>query len=126
MQGLATALGVPSDQARGWHAVAMLEHVLGQQLQPARPIDSGATDAATIATAMLELSTCQHQDMGLYAAELLVALKQPRLALQQAQRCCQFSVSPLSATQVAVPVRHLGQMPLCKHDVYFLAWSHVC
>lgn len=104
VQGLATALGVPADQARGWHAVAMLEHVLGQQLQPSRAVGCDTADAAAIESAVLELSTCQHHDMRLHAAELLAALKRPRLALQQAQRCCHSIVSTLTATQVAVPV----------------------
>eukprot|EP00892_Ulva_mutabilis_P004814 jgi/Ulvmu1/2704/UM014_0160.1 len=103
-EGLASALGVPADQARGWHAVAMLEHVLGQQLQHGRPPESETADAAAVADAVLRLSTCQHHDMRLYAAELLVALKQPRLALQQAQRCCHVLDSAGSATSVAVPV----------------------
>lgn len=134
MQGLATALGVPADQARGWHAVAVLEHVLGQQLQPSRPMGVDSVDAAAIDHAVLELSTCQHQDMRLHAAELLVALKRPRLALQQAQRCCHSIVSTLTATQVAVPVwramRASGLYPrsllsLIVHDIISVASADV-
>lgn len=103
MQSLADMLHINREVASEWHALAAMERLLAPStvsllVQP-------SSDPAALLSAWRRLAACARPRRPYYAAQLLLALDQPALAMRALQASALFAAQSPGAADVDLQVR---------------------